>query len=90
MWSFVFRRFGFAIWDHRRLEGLGLLNNYPVFNEFKSLAARSEADQYVRWESLLGADDLKEAENKRKYYWLGIEIVHVQAGFGFLVPKEER
>ncbi|KAJ5832265.1 hypothetical protein N7474_000576 [Penicillium riverlandense] len=85
----VFRRFGIAIWDHRRMEGLGLLSGYPGSNEFMFLAPQSEADQYVRWKSFLSADVLEEVERKRKHYWPGIEIVSVQPGMGFLVPKED-
>ncbi|KAF7170129.1 hypothetical protein CNMCM6106_004931 [Aspergillus hiratsukae] len=73
-----FRRYGFAIWDLRRMQGLGLLcrpGNSPQLPQ----APRSEPDQYVRWESILSPEDLEEIEQRGKHYWPGTEIVVVES-----------
>ncbi|PYI09413.1 hypothetical protein BO78DRAFT_308293 [Aspergillus sclerotiicarbonarius CBS 121057] len=72
-----FRRFGFAIWDHTRMEALGLL--YPAHGgPPTSQSPRSEADQYVRWESILGVKDLEDIERKRRHYWPGRDYIHLE------------
>ncbi|RAK97356.1 uncharacterized protein BO80DRAFT_504859 [Aspergillus ibericus CBS 121593] len=73
-----FRRFGFAIWDHQRMEAFGLL--YPDRGAPPtSQSPRSEADQYVRWESILSEEDLQDIERKRRHFWPGREMVHVES-----------
>ncbi|GFF70705.1 hypothetical protein CNMCM6936_003644 [Aspergillus lentulus] len=72
-----FRRYGFAIWDLRRMQGLGLLWA-PADSPQLPQAPRSEPDQYVRWESILNQEDLEEIEQRRKHYWPGTEIVAVE------------
>ncbi|PWY87095.1 hypothetical protein BO94DRAFT_624305 [Aspergillus sclerotioniger CBS 115572] len=73
-----FRRFGFAIWDRTRMAALGLL--YPDKGSPKlPQSPRSESDQYVRWESILSAEDLEDIERKRKHFWPGMEMVHLES-----------
>ncbi|OOF98331.1 hypothetical protein ASPCADRAFT_142457 [Aspergillus carbonarius ITEM 5010] len=73
-----FRRFGFALWDRTRMAALGLL--YPDQGCPKlPQSPRSESDQYVRWESILSAEDLEDIERKRKHFWPGVDMVHLES-----------
>lgn len=73
----AYRRFGFAIWDHERMVGLGLL---PQKSDGPRVpqGPRGEPDLYVRWESILSEEDLEEIDRKRKYFWPGREIVRLE------------
>ncbi|KAJ5714585.1 uncharacterized protein N7483_011766 [Penicillium malachiteum] len=72
-----YRQYGIAIWDQGRLAALGL--DYAKENPMElPQAPRSECDQYVRWESILTAEDLEEIERRRQYYWPGREMVCVE------------
>jgi hypothetical protein len=51
-------------------------------------APTSELDLYVRWESILGKDDLEEVEWRRKHFWPGSEIVNVEHQW-HLIPNWE-
>jgi hypothetical protein len=73
-----FRRYGFAIWDLRRMQGLGLVWG-PYDSRQLPQAPRSEPDRYVRWESILTSEDLEEIEQRRKHYWPGTEIIQVES-----------
>ncbi|KAJ6024024.1 hypothetical protein N7540_004821 [Penicillium herquei] len=80
----AYRRYGFAIWDQDRLAALGLL--YAKENPMElPQVPRSECDQYVRWESILTADDLEEIERRRQLYWPGLEIIYMENEFGRLL-----
>jgi hypothetical protein len=37
----------------------------------------------VRWESILGKDELEEVERQRKHFWPGREIVNVEERWSF-------
>lgn len=63
----VYRRFGFAIWDYKRMEGLGVLYQESDGPRMPQ-SPRGEPDLYVRWESILSEDDLEEIERKRKHF----------------------
>lgn len=85
----VFRRFGFAIWDLRRMAALGLLHipdkareeDYYQ-REIAKIAPVSESDEYFRWRSILTEEELEKVERRRKHYWPSQEIIPIPDYFG--------
>ena len=75
-----FRCYGFAIWDLKRMQGLGLLFAQGGSPELPQTAQtpRSEPDQYFRWESILSTEDLEEIEQRRRHYWPETELICVE------------
>ncbi|OOF91968.1 hypothetical protein ASPCADRAFT_56595 [Aspergillus carbonarius ITEM 5010] len=72
------RRFGFAIWGQKRLEALGLLYPKTGAPEMPQ-CPRSEADQLVRWRSVLDERDWQYIEQKRMCIWPGIELTSFES-----------
>jgi len=85
----VFRRFGFAIWDLRRMAALGLLHipdkareeNYYQ-REIAKIAPVSESDEYFRWRSILTEEELEQVERRRRHCWPSQEIIPIPDYFG--------
>ncbi|KAL2007413.1 hypothetical protein VTN00DRAFT_8851 [Thermoascus crustaceus] len=82
----VFRRFGFAIWDWRRMEALGFLKTPSNTREEEKShpnAPVSESDAYFRWRSILTEAELEEVKRRRKHYWPSYDtIVQIPDLFG--------
>lgn len=64
----VFRQYGFAIWDLKRMVALGFLES-PGREDVAQNPLLSESNLFFTWESILTKDQLEEVEGMQREHW---------------------
>jgi hypothetical protein len=64
----VFRPYGFAIWDLKRMVALGFLNS-PDRKHVAQNPLLSESNLFFTWGSILTKDQLEEVERLQRENW---------------------
>jgi hypothetical protein len=64
----VFRPYGFAIWDLKRMMALGFLEFFNR-DDVAQNPLLSESNLFFTWESILTKDQLEEVERKQREQW---------------------
>lgn len=65
----VFRPYGFAIWDLKRMMALGFLESFSR-DDVAQNPLLSESNLFFTWESILTKDQSEEVERKQREQWL--------------------